>query len=89
LSPRWGRFFGSPEPRNVYTGWHWRLAGARPVQPDLLPKLSNEIVFEFSGERRSIARNGVYTHALTSTLIEACASQRRGFAISNEEHPDV
>ena len=50
---------------------------------------SNEFVIELLGERRRIARNGVYADTLTSTLIEACASQRRGLAISNEEHPDV
>jgi hypothetical protein len=50
---------------------------------------SNEFVIELLGECRRIARNGVNSLVPTSTLIEACASQRRGLAISNEEHPDV
>jgi hypothetical protein len=53
----------------------------------LTQTFSNEFVIELFGKRRRIARNGVYAHALTSTLIEACASQRRGLAISHEEHP--
>jgi hypothetical protein len=53
------------------------------------PSISNEFVIELFGKRRRIARNGVYADQLTSTLIEACASQRRGLAISHEEHPDV
>jgi hypothetical protein len=38
---------------------------------------------------RTIAYNGAKTDVLLSTLIEACASRRRGLAISNEEQSDV
>jgi hypothetical protein len=38
---------------------------------------------------RTIAHNEVKYPTLLSTLIEACASNRRGLAISNEEQSDV
>jgi hypothetical protein len=41
------------------------------------------------GSGRTIAHNQTKTSALLSTLIEACASNRRGLAISNEEQSDV
>jgi hypothetical protein len=46
-------------------------------------------VISLFGEGRTIARNEVNPLRLLSTLIEACASQRRGLAISNEEQFDV
>ena len=36
------------------------------------------------GPGRTIAHNEAKAHRLLSTLIEACASKRRGLAISNE-----
>jgi hypothetical protein len=44
---------------------------------------------EFLIGRRTIAAKGVEARKLLSTLIEACASRRRGLAISNEEQSDV
>jgi len=52
-------------------------------------KSSNAFVIWRAGSRRTFAANAVKTHELSSTLIEACASFRRGFAISNEEQSDV
>jgi hypothetical protein len=50
---------------------------------------SNGFVIGPIGCSRTIAYKGEKTSRLLSTLIEACASQRRGFAISNEEQSDV
>jgi hypothetical protein len=50
---------------------------------------SNAFVIRRVGWGRTIAHNQTKTAALLSTLIEACASQRRGLAISNEEQSDV
>jgi hypothetical protein len=52
-------------------------------------KSSNAFVIWRAGSRRTFAANAVKTNELSSTLIEACASFRRGFAISNEEQCDV
>jgi hypothetical protein len=38
---------------------------------------------------RTNANNEVKSRLLLSTLIEACASEGRGLAISNEEQSDV
>src|SRR5216684_5969192 len=50
---------------------------------------SNAFVIRRVGSSRTIAYNQTKTAVLLSTLIEACASQRRGLAISNEEQSDV
>jgi hypothetical protein len=46
---------------------------------------SNVLVIRAVGPGRTIAHNEAKAHRLLSTLIEACASNRRGLAISNEE----
>jgi hypothetical protein len=53
------------------------------------PKSSNAFVIWRGAACRTFAANAVETQNLSSTLIEACASFRRGFAISNEEQSDV
>jgi hypothetical protein len=53
------------------------------------PSEKNEFVIDFFGWGRTIAANQMKTPGLLSTLIEACASKRRGLAISNEEQSDV
>jgi hypothetical protein len=45
---------------------------------------SNVFVIRAVGPGRTIAHNEAKAHRLLSTLIEACASKRRGLAISNE-----
>ena len=50
---------------------------------------SNVFVIGAVAPGRTIAHNEAKAHRLLSTLIEACASQRRGLAISNEEQSDV
>jgi hypothetical protein len=49
----------------------------------------NAFVIGRGGRSRTIAHKRVEYWGLLSTLIEACASKRRGFAISNEEQSDV
>jgi hypothetical protein len=50
---------------------------------------SNVVVIGLVGWSRRIAHNGAESPAVLSTLIEACASNGRGLAISNEEQSDV
>jgi len=50
---------------------------------------ANVFVMRLVSRSRTIAHNQTNTRALLSTLIEACASERRGLAISNEEQSDV
>ena len=50
---------------------------------------SNVVVIGLVGWSRRIAHNGAKSAILLSTLIEACASNGRGLAISNEEQSDV
>ena len=50
---------------------------------------SNVFVIRAVGHSRTIAHNEVKPQRLLSTLIEACASEGRGLAISNEEQSDV
>jgi hypothetical protein len=61
-----------------------------PTMGGRSPKHSaNVFVIGYVGSGRTIAHNQTKTSALLSTLIEACASNRRGLAISNEEQSDV
>jgi hypothetical protein len=46
---------------------------------------SNVFVIRAVGHSRTIAHNEAKVQRLLSTLIEACASEGRGLAISNEE----
>jgi hypothetical protein len=73
--------------KNDRYGSHLRIccAGLRPNRS------ASENVFVIGRVRRSrrIAYNEGNSARLLSTLIEACASQRRRLAISNEEQPDV
>ncbi len=50
---------------------------------------SNVVVIGPADWGRRIAHNGAKPPTLLSTLIEACASNGRGLAISNEEQSDV
>ena len=62
-----------------------RFGAASAVQA----RASNVVVIGLVGWSRRIAHNGAKSPTLLSTLIEACASNGRGLAISNEEQSDV
>jgi hypothetical protein len=50
---------------------------------------SNVFVMRAVAPGRTIAHNEAKAHSSLSTLIEACASEGHGSAISNEEQSDV
>ena len=67
-----------------------KLTGVNFVETGMTArKSSNAFVIWRAGACRTFAANAVETQNLSSTLIEACASFWRGFAISNEEQSDV
>jgi hypothetical protein len=65
----------------------WRLLPT--IEARSAKRSSNAFVISRVGWGRTIAYNQTNTRALLSTLIEACASERCGLAISNEEQSDV
>jgi hypothetical protein len=61
----------------------------RPPGTRSLDASSNVFVMRAVAPGRTIAHNEAKAHSLLSTLIEACASEGHGSAISNEEQSDV
>lgn len=66
-----------------------RTAHCADLSGELRSDGKNEFVIRLIGRSRTIAANEAKAQTLLSTLIEACASNRRGLAISNEEQSDV
>jgi hypothetical protein len=73
--------------KNDRYGSHLRIDRAG-LRPNRSASANVFVIGRLRGSRR-IAYNGGNSRRLLSTLIEACASQRRRLAISNEEQPDV